>query len=102
MSTILNEKNVLVPIRDGVRLATDVIEWTRRIHGRRRNSSELIPSTNSDSTRSATANLFLPVHRFRLEGSSSNFPRFDRNRTLAGRLPRSSRSISTRNQSHLP
>ena len=27
----------------------------------------------------ATANVFLPGHRIRLEVSSSNFPRFDRN-----------------------
>jgi putative CocE/NonD family hydrolase len=32
----------------------------------------------------ATANVFLPGHRIRLEGSSSNFPRFDRNSNSGG------------------
>jgi hypothetical protein len=32
----------------------------------------------------ATANLFLPGHRIRLEVSSSNFPRFDRNSNTGG------------------
>jgi len=33
----------------------------------------------------ATANVFLPGHRIRLEVSSSNFPRFDRNSNTGGR-----------------
>jgi putative CocE/NonD family hydrolase len=32
----------------------------------------------------ATANVFLPAHRIRLEVSSSNFPRFDRNSNTGG------------------
>ena len=32
----------------------------------------------------ATANVFLPGHRIRLELSSSNFPRFDRNSNTGG------------------
>jgi hypothetical protein len=32
----------------------------------------------------ATANVFLPGHRIRLEVSSSNFPRFDRNSNTGG------------------
>jgi len=32
----------------------------------------------------ATANVFLPGHRIRLEASSSNFPRFDRNSNTGG------------------
>ena len=34
----------------------------------------------------ATANVFLPGHRIRLEVSSSNFPRFDRNSNTGGDL----------------
>jgi putative CocE/NonD family hydrolase len=34
----------------------------------------------------ATANVFLPGHRIRLEVSSSNFPRFDRNSNTGGVL----------------
>jgi predicted acyl esterase len=32
----------------------------------------------------ATANTFLPRHRIRLEVSSSNFPKFDRNSNTGG------------------
>ncbi len=32
----------------------------------------------------ATANVFLPGHRVRVEVSSSNFPRFDRNSNTGG------------------
>jgi putative CocE/NonD family hydrolase len=32
----------------------------------------------------ATANVFLPGHRIRLEVSSSNFPRFGRNSSMGG------------------
>jgi uncharacterized protein len=34
----------------------------------------------------ATANVFLPGHRIRLEVSSSNFPRFDRNSNTGGEI----------------
>jgi putative CocE/NonD family hydrolase len=34
----------------------------------------------------ATANVFLPGHRIRLEASSSNFPRFDRNSNTGGEI----------------
>jgi putative CocE/NonD family hydrolase len=34
----------------------------------------------------ATANVFLPGHRIRLEVSSSNFPRFDRNGNTGGEI----------------
>jgi putative CocE/NonD family hydrolase len=34
----------------------------------------------------ATSNVFLPGHRIRLEVSSSNFPRFDRNPNTGGRF----------------
>lgn len=34
----------------------------------------------------ATANVFLPSHRIRLEVSSSNFPRFDRNSNTGGEI----------------
>jgi putative CocE/NonD family hydrolase len=36
----------------------------------------------------ATANVFLPGHRMRLEVSSSNFPRFDRNSNTGGEIAR--------------
>jgi hypothetical protein len=36
----------------------------------------------------ATANVFLPGHRVRLEVSSSNFPRFDRNSNTGGEITR--------------
>jgi hypothetical protein len=36
----------------------------------------------------ATANVFLPGHRIRLEVSSSNFPRFDRNSNTGGEITR--------------
>src|SRR5260221_491222 len=36
----------------------------------------------------ATANVFLPGHRIRLEVSSSNFPRFDRNSNTGGEIAR--------------
>jgi len=36
----------------------------------------------------ATANVFLPGHRIRLEVSSSNFPRFDRNSNIGGDITR--------------
>ncbi len=39
----------------------------------------------------ATANVFLPGHRLRLEVSSSNFPRFDRNSNTGGLIARESR-----------
>ena len=37
-----------------------------------------------------TANVFLPGHRIRLEVSSSNFPRFDRNSNTGGEIARES------------
>jgi hypothetical protein len=36
----------------------------------------------------ATAHVFLPGHRIRLEVSSSNFPRFDRNSNTGGEIAR--------------
>lgn len=39
----------------------------------------------------ATANMFLPGHRIRLEVSSSNFPRFDRNSNIGGVIARQTR-----------
>jgi hypothetical protein len=36
----------------------------------------------------ATANVFLPGHRIRLEVSSSNFPRFARNSNTGGEIAR--------------
>ena len=35
---------------------------------------------------SVTSNVFLPGHRIRLEVSSSNFPRFDRNTNTGGTI----------------
>ena len=40
----------------------------------------------------ATANVFLPGHRIRLEVSSSNFPRFDRNNNTGGDIAREAAS----------
>jgi len=40
----------------------------------------------------ATANVFLPGHRIRLEVSSSNFPRFDRNSNTGGDIAREAAS----------
>jgi uncharacterized protein len=40
----------------------------------------------------ATANVFLPGHRIRLEVSSSNFPRFDRNSNTGGEIAREAAS----------
>jgi putative CocE/NonD family hydrolase len=40
----------------------------------------------------ATSNVFLPGHRIRLEVSSSNFPRFDRNSNTGGEI--ASESVS--------
>ena len=40
----------------------------------------------------ATANMFLPGHRIRLEVSSSNFPRFDRNSNTGGEIAQESPS----------
>ncbi len=40
----------------------------------------------------ATANVFLPGHRIRLEVSSSNFPRFDRNSNTGGVIASESRA----------
>lgn len=41
----------------------------------------------------STSNVFLPGHRIRLEVSSSNFPRFDRNSNIGGDL-----NVETANQ----
>jgi putative CocE/NonD family hydrolase len=37
---------------------------------------------------SVTSNVFLPGHRIRLEVSSSNFPRYDRNSNIGGDISR--------------
>jgi uncharacterized protein len=50
-------------------------------------TEELAEIGSSDELRlnlRATANLFLPAHRIRLEVSSSNFPRFGRNSNTGG------------------
>jgi len=50
---------------------------------------ELLESETVDELRLnlwATANVFLPDHRIRLEVSSSNFPRFDRNSNTGGNI----------------
>jgi putative CocE/NonD family hydrolase len=41
-----------------------------------------------------TANLFRKGHRIRLEVSSSNFPRFDRNPNTGGRISEEARSVA--------
>jgi predicted acyl esterase len=142
MSTILIEKNVMVPMRDGVRLATDVYRmeggkpapvllartpYDRErilagsdtfdilramqagytvvaqdvrgryasegiLRARYRNSFTVPELLEPDAIYElqldlwATANVFLPGHRIRLEVSSSNFPRFDRNSNTGGEI----------------
>ena len=60
------------------------------IRARYRNSlAEPEPLTPGETVRlsldlSVTSNVFLPGHRIRLEVSSSNFPRFDRNTNTGG------------------
>ena len=60
------------------------------IRARYRNSlAEPQPLTPGEPVRlsldlSVTSNVFLPGHRIRLEVSSSNFPRFDRNTNTGG------------------
>ena len=49
----------------------------------------------------ATSNIFLPGHRIRLEVSSSNFPRFDRNPNT-GELPGRSAEMVSALQTRLP
>jgi hypothetical protein len=48
----------------------------------------------------ATSNVFLPGHRIRLELSSSNFPRFDRNLNLGGNNAEQSRWAIAHNTIH--
>jgi hypothetical protein len=45
----------------------------------------------------ATSNVFLAGHRLRLEISSSNFPRFDRNQNTVGDLGRGTRMVKATN-----
>jgi putative CocE/NonD family hydrolase len=44
----------------------------------------------------ATSNVFLPGHRIRLEISSSNFPRFDRNLNTGERFGEGTKGIPAR------
>lgn len=48
----------------------------------------------------AISNVFLPGHRIRLEVSSSNFPRFERNLNLGGNNAEQSRWVVARNTVH--
>jgi uncharacterized protein len=92
MSMII-EQNIMVPMRDGVRLATDVYrpaqegQWPVLVTRHPYNKDfcfpmpgmepELIYEIHIDL--GATSNVFRTGHRILLEVSSSNFPRFDRN-----------------------
>lgn len=124
MATILIDKHVMVPMRDGARLATDVyrldgaapapVLLSRTPYDKER---AVIGSTTFDILRAryrtsftepellepntiyelhlnlwATANVFLPGHRIRLEVSSSNFPRFNRNSNTGGAIASESSS----------
>jgi len=44
----------------------------------------------------ATGNVFLPGHRLRLEVSSSNFPRYDRNPNTGAPFATDARTVSAR------
>jgi hypothetical protein len=46
----------------------------------------------------ATSNVFLPGHRLRLEVSSSNFPRFDRNRNTGEEQAAGARTVKATNR----
>ena len=51
----------------------------------------------------ATSNVFLPGYRIRLEVSSSNFPRFERNSNTGGDIiNETADQVRTRDQWHLP
>ncbi|WP_033288433.1 CocE/NonD family hydrolase [Amycolatopsis jejuensis] len=47
-----------------------------------------------------TSNVFLPGHRLRLEVSSSNFPRYDRNTNTGGVIAEEARTVVAINQVH--
>jgi putative CocE/NonD family hydrolase len=47
-----------------------------------------------------TSNYFAPGHRLRIEVSSSNFPRFDRNLNTGGRNFDESKAVVARNAVH--
>jgi predicted acyl esterase len=83
------EKDLMIPMRDGVKMATDIYRpfikdessrpsfrscCTERRTTRRREA----PSSRRSISRS-TVNVFKKGHRIRLDISSSNFPRFDVN-----------------------
>jgi uncharacterized protein len=76
--TFTAHKDVMVAMRDGVELATDL--WVPAAS----------PAPTPDEPcelnldLSVTSNVFLAGHRIRLEVSSSNFPRFDRNTNTGG------------------
>jgi putative CocE/NonD family hydrolase len=82
MATILIDKHVMVPMRDGVQLATDVY----RLQGAAPALLEPDAIYELHLNLWATANVFLPGHRIRLEVSSSNFPRFNRNSNTGGEI----------------
>ena len=48
----------------------------------------------------ATANVFMPGHRIRLEIASSSFPRFDRNLNVGGVNMEQTRWVVARNRVH--
>jgi putative CocE/NonD family hydrolase len=67
------------------RALTDGILRARYRHGK--TTPELLTPGRRDEVRieiGATSNVFLPGHRIRLEVSSSNFPRYDRNPNTGG------------------
>jgi predicted acyl esterase len=47
-----------------------------------------------------TSNYFAPGHRIRIEISSSNFPRFDRNLNTGGNNYNESKSVTVQNAIH--
>ena len=65
-------------LTDGIIRAGTVTRWPSRSRSPRASPYQL------QLDLSVTSNVFLPGHRIRLEVSSSNFPRFDRNTNTGG------------------
>src|SRR6266849_9529070 len=111
MSIVIDE-NIMVPMRDGIKLATDVYrpaqegQWPVLLTRVPYNKDIRFPVPQLQEKRiflelnlmepgriyelhvdlGATSNVFLAGHRIRLEVSSSNFPRFDRNSNTGGTI----------------
>ncbi|MCO6487040.1 MAG: hypothetical protein J5I98_01420 [Phaeodactylibacter sp.] len=94
------DQKVMMPMRDGIRLATDIY---------RPKTDKPVPVIFSKTPYNfnswvdgelSTSNYFAPGHRIRIEVSGSNFPRFERNLNTGGNNYDEAEGVVARNKVH--